>query len=408
MHALLLLLNLFAAEDWPQFRGPGGQGASAAKNVPVRWSATENVAWKTEVPGLGWSSPVLADGKLYLTTAVEQKAGQASLRALCLSADTGKAEWDVEVFRKKAGHMHPKNSHASPTPIVSEGRLYVHFGHHGTACLDLKGKRLWANDKLSWAPVHGTGGSPALADGLLVFSRDGASVREVVALDARTGELKWKASRPGKPLKAFSFSTPLILEHSEGEGPKRKVVFSPGSDLAAAYDLKDGKEVWRVTYSGYSVIPRPVFAHGMVFFGTGYDSPAVLAVRAGGKGDVTKSHVAWTLRKNAPHTPSLLVVGDEVYMVSDSGMATCVDARTGEAHWTKRLQGSGFSASPVLADGRIYFLSENGVTTVIKPGKTFEEVARNDLGERSLASLAVTDGALFLRTRERLYRIGKD
>ncbi len=403
----LLLLALFAAEDWTEFRGPGGQGHSDAKRVPTKWSATENVAWKADIPGLGWSSPVLAGGKVYLTTAVN-KGGDLSLRALCLDAGTGKPEWDVEVFTKKADYKHNKNSHASPTPIVADGRLYVHFGHLGTACLDLKGKAVWKNEKLAWSPVHGTGGSPALADGLLVFSRDGASIRELVALDAKTGEVKWQEKRTAKTGNAFSFSTPLVITVGGGAEPGKKLVISPASDMVGAYDLKMGKEVWRVGYTGYSVIPRPVFANGLVYVSTSYNNPSAYAIRPDGKGDVTKTHVAWTHKKNAPHTPSMLAVGNELYMVSDAGMASCVDARTGEAHWTKRLGGSGYSASPILADGRIYFLSENGIATVIRPGKAYDEVAKNELGERTLASFAVADGALYIRTKERLYKIGKE
>lgn len=400
MHPLLLLA-LVAGENWAEFRGPGGQGHSAAKRVPLKWSATENVAWKKSLPGLGWSSPVVVNGKVYLTTAAS--AGRDhSLRVLCLDAEKGDVLWNEEVFKKPVGRAHAKNSHASPTPIVAGERVYAHFGHLGTACLDLKGKLIWKNDKLAWAPVHGNGGSPALADGLLVFSRDGLSVRELVALDASDGSVKWQTRRSGAPFKRFSFSTPLVIEVGGA-----KQVISPGSDMVGGYDLKTGKEIWRVTYDGYSVIPRPVYAHGLVFISTGYDSPTVMAIRPTGKGDVTKTHVAWAASRNAPHTPSLIVVGGELYMVSDKGFASCLDAKKGTVHWARRLPGNGFSASPVLADGKLYFLSEDGVTTVIKPGTRYEQLARNNLGERTLATPAPVDGGLFIRTRDHLYRIGK-
>jgi outer membrane protein assembly factor BamB len=405
MNAMLLLALsapiIEPAAEVAQFRGPAGQGHFKAKNVPEKWSAKENVAWKADIPGLGWSSPVLSGGKVYLTAAVKD-GGQMSLRALCLAAKSGKILWDEEVFRKKADYTHAKNSHASPTPIVAGGRVYVHFGHLGTACLNLKGKPVWKTEKLAWAPVHGNGGSPVLEEGLLIFSRDGASVREVVALDAKSGDLKWTAKRDVKVLQHFSFSTPLVITVAG-----RKLVISPGSNVVSAHDIKDGKEVWRVRYTGYSVIPRPVYAHGLVFIATSFNNAEALAIKPDGKGDVTETHVAWRTRRHAPHTPSMMVVGDELYMVSDSGFASCLDAKTGEERWTKRL-GGGFSASPIFADGKIYFLSESGVATVVRPGKEYKEVARSEMGERALASMAAEDGALYIRTKERLYKIGKE
>jgi outer membrane protein assembly factor BamB len=409
--ALLAATSVFAS-DWPQFRGPTGQGHSDEKPM-TKWSDTENVLWKKEIPGSGWSSPVVVGGKIYLTSAVEVKDSKdLSLRALCLDAKDGKILWDNEVFRQdasKAPGIHSKNSHASPTPIVEKDRLYVHFGHQGTACLELSGKVLWRNREYSYVPIHGNGGTPVLVDGLLVFSNDGyvvgssfKPVRRLVALDAKEGQLKWTTNRTGKPNKSFSFSTPLVITVN-----KKKQIVSPGSDVVAAYDPATGDEIWKVTYSGYSLIPRPVYGHGMVFLSTGYDSPELLAIEADGKGDVTKTHVKWRLRKGAPHTPSPLLVGDELYLVSDGGLASCLDAKTGKEHWQKRVQGRGYSASPIYADGHVYLLSEDGVGTVLKASKTYEVVARNELGERTLASYAVSDSALFVRTAKRLYKIGK-
>ena len=395
-----------AASDWPQFRGPDGQGHSQATGLPTEWSATKNVAWKRAIPGSGWSSPVVAGGKIYLTSAVPVDGSKdLSLRALCIDAASGDVLWDHEVFRQTASgspDIHAKNSHASPTPVVADGRLYVHFGHQGTACLDLSGKTVWANRDLKFAPVHGNGGSPVLVDGLLVFSIDGADVREVVALDARTGKVAWRTKRSGEAGKKFSFSTPLVIEVAG-----KKQIVSPASDMVAAYAPATGAELWKVRYTGYSVIPRPVFGHGILFLSTSYDSASALAIRADGKGDVTDTHLVWSIKKGAPHTPSMLLVGDELYMASDAGLGTCVDAKTGKLHWQKRLGGKAFSASPIYADGKVWFLSEDGVGTVVKAGKTFEPVARNALGEETLASYAATDGALFIRTAKHLYRIGK-
>jgi outer membrane protein assembly factor BamB len=401
----LLLAGASAqAEDWPEFRGPTGQG-HAQGELPVEWGPTHNVVWKKEVPGAGWSSPAIAAGKVYLTSAVAVPGSKdLSLTALCLDARDGSTVWSKEVFRQDgagAPRIHSKNSHASPTPLVAGDRLFVHFGHQGTACLDLHGKVLWTYRK-PYAPVHGNGASPVLTDGLLVFSTDGASVRELVALDVATGEVRWKTKRTGTAVKNFSFHTPLVIEVGN-----RKQIVSVGSSMVGGYDVQTGKEVWRVRHGGYSVIPRPVYGHGLVFISTGYDAPVLLAIRPDGTGDVTDTHVAWTTKRHAPHTPSPLLLGDELYMVSDAGFASCLDARTGKVHWSKRLAGNGYSSSLLAAGGRIYCQSENGIGTVLEAGKAFKQLARNDLGERTLASAAACGGALFLRTAKHLYRIGK-
>lgn len=396
-----------AAAEWPRFRGPNGDGVSNATNVPVEWSATDRVAWKQPIPGVGWSSPVLSNGKLYLTTAVSDDKAPMSLRAMCLNAADGKLDWNIEVFQpeeKAAREMHSKNSVASPTPIIDGERLYVHFGHLGTAALDLTGKIIWRQTELAYLPRHGNGGSPVLCDGRLIFSCDGRENPFVAALDATTGEVKWKTERNTTAAKTFSFSTPVVIE-VDG----RKQVVSSGSGYVAAYDPRDGREIWRVRYGeGYSVVPCPVYAQGLLFVQSGYDKPVLYAIDPkGAQGDVTETNVAWKHEKGAPLTPSVLVAGDELYFVSDNGVATCADAKTGKVHWTKRLGGD-FSASPVLVEGRIYFESEAGVTTVVKAAKDFESLATNDLGERTLASPVPVDGAMFLRSESNLWRIQND
>jgi outer membrane protein assembly factor BamB len=402
---VLLFGRSLLASDWPQFRGPNGNGVSTAKNVPVHWSATEHVAWKQAIPGTGWSSPVLAGGNLYLTTATtEEKDGPTSLCAICIAAKDGHTVWNTEVFRpdaKATGEMHAKNSLASPTPIVDGGRVYVHFGHMGTAALDLNGKVVWRQTSLAYNPRHGTGGSPQLVGELLIFSCDGSENPFIAAIERKTGEVRWKVDRQTKAAKTFSFSTPMAIE-VDGQ----QQIISPGSGLVGAYDPRDGREIWRVRYGeGYSVVPRPVFAHGLLYVASGFDKAILYAIRPqGAQGDVTEKNVAWSLEKGAPLTPSVLVAGDELYFVSDNGVATCVDAKTGKVSWTKRLGGN-YSASPVLAEGRIYFLSEEGVTTVVHASKEFESLATNELGERALASPAVDDGAIFIRTESDLWRI---
>jgi outer membrane protein assembly factor BamB len=394
-----------AASDWPEFRGPTGQGLSAATQVPISWNATNNIAWKTAIPGEGWSSPVLADGKLYLTSAVGD-SNKISLNALCVNAQDGRIEWNEGVFQPDSGDtevMHKKNSLASPTPIVHDGRLYVHFGHMGTAALDLKGKILWRQTDLKYSPTHGNGGSPALFGNQLIFSCDGDPDPLVTALELSTGAVRWKTPRNTTAARKFSFSTPLQIDLNGA--PQ---IISPGSGFVGAYNPKDGAEIWRVRYGeGYSVITRPVYAHGLIFISSSYNHPMLYAIKpAGAKGDVTDTHVAWTHSKGVPNTPSPLVVGDELYFVSDSGIATCLDARTGNVHWNERI-GGGYSASPVFAEGRLYFQNEEGIGTVLKAGRTFEVLAKNDIGERTLASIAVIDNAIFLRSKSHLWRIGK-
>lgn len=402
--ALTLALTLtLRAADWHQFRGPSGQGHSDAK-LASEWGSNKNVTWRKELPGAGWSSPVVASGKIYLTTAVPTDGGQ-SLRLLCLDALTGAIEWDKEVFKQdaKAPGIHKKNSHASATPVVEDGKVYVHFGHMGTACLKADGSKVWAKQELKYNPVHGNGGSPVIAGKNLVFNIDGTDKQMVVALDKASGKVAWQTPRNNKTgANPFSFSTPLVIDVKGQEQ-----IVSAGSGTVMSLDAKSGKEIWRATYgSGYSVVPRPVYANGLVYVCSGYNTPTLLAIRPDGKGDVTSTHVAFTVKKNVPHNPSPLVVADAIYLVSDAGVLSCLDAKTGTERWTERVERA-YSSSPMYAGGLIYLLSEEGTTTVFKPGDSYEEVAKNKLNEKTQASFAVDGDALFLRTEKALYRIGK-
>ena len=401
-----MLLTTGAAQkfdDWADFRGPNGQGHARDAKPPLKWSAEENIVWRVEVPGEGWSSPILHRDRLFVTTALIEDGVPTSLRLLAFSAETGERIWDRELFNPSdVPGIHRKNSQASPTPIAEDGRIYAHFGHLGTACVDFDGEIIWKQDGLSYKPVHGNGGTPAIVDDLLIFSCDGGQDPFVVALEKATGEVRWKVPRVTEANKKFSFSTPLLID-VDG----RRELVSPGSGAVMGYDPKSGDELWRVGYGeGYSVVPRPVYEHGLLFIGTGYDRPNVLAIRPGGKGDVTSTHVAWESRRGAPNTPSMLVVGDELYFSSDGGIASCVNARTGELHWQERLGGD-VSASPIHADGRIYFCLENGKTVVVTADKEFQILAKNDLEERTLASPVAVGSTLFLRTQNHLHRIGE-
>lgn len=393
-----------SAADWPQFRGPSGDGHYTGPPLVTEWGPDTNVAWKSPIPGNGWSSPIISKGKVYLTSAVSGDGGALSLRAVCLDCKSGKIDWDVEVFqptKQQAGKVHKKNSQASPTPTTDGERLYVHFGHVGTAALDLQGKVLWTRTGLYAEPQHGGGGSPILVDGLLVFSIDAHDKQAVVALDAKSGEVKWETPRTPKASPPFSFGTPTVVE-VDGQ----KQVVSEGSNLLAGYDARTGKEIWRATFKGYSVIPKPVVGHGMVFFSTSFDTASMYAVRLGGRGDVTSSHTAWTLARGAPHTPSPLLVGDELYLVSDRGQFSCVDAKTGKVIWDDKLRGN-YSASPIVANGHVYVTSEEGKGTLIKAGRTKDILGEFDLKEKTFASFAAADGALYVRTETQLYKFAR-
>jgi outer membrane protein assembly factor BamB len=399
--AAVLMGTVAIAQDWPQFRGPGGQGHSTERNLPVEWSETRNVVWKSPVPGLGWSSPVVADGRVWLTTAVDLPGrgdGGVSLRALAFDAASGREVVNTEVFRlSRARVINPKNSFASPTPIVEGDRVYVHFGADGTAALTAAGEIVWKT-KFPYESQHGAGGSPIVYGDLLIFSCDGSDAAFVIALDKRTGKTRWRTNRRQPADQAYT--TPLAIRVGDTDQ-----IVSVGAYRAGAYDPESGKEVWRVSYAdGFSNVPRPVYGHGLVYIATGFQQPTLIAVRADGTGDVTNSHVAWTLRRGAPLTPSPLLVGDELYIVSDSGIATCVDAKSGAVQWQQRLDGT-FSASPLLAGGRIYFLSEQGTATVIKPGRSFDLLATNTIDGITLASIAVSDGNMIIRSDRQLYRI---
>lgn len=392
--ATLLLPVLALAENWTEFRGPTGQGHSRESGLPLTWSETENIAWKVPVPGRGWSSPVLVDDQIWLTTALDDGR---SLRALCLNRDTGRVVHNVEVFRlTDPGAVHQKNSHASPTPILEGDRVYLHFGSHGTACITRSGQVVWKTQELKYYHRHGPGGSPVVFGDLLIVSCDGYDIQFVVALDKRTGKIRWKSPRKGYQ----AYTTPLTIQ-VQGKDQ----LISPGAHRAIAYEPLTGKEIWSIRYGdGYSNVPRPVFGHGLVFICSGFEQAVLLAVRPDGQGDVTDSHVAWSLKRAVPLTPSPLLVGEELYLVSDNGIASCLDAKTGKSHWQQRLGGN-HSASPIFAEGRVYFLNEEGESVVIEPGKEFKKLATNQLDGQTLASMAVSGKSIFIRSSDHLYRL---
>jgi outer membrane protein assembly factor BamB len=396
------------AAGWPQFRGPDGQG-HVFRAIPTSWSErAANILWSIDVPGKGWSSPVILDGKLWMTSAVATPSGDYSLRAIAFDEETGKIERDIELFtvvKPAPKTLHDRNTFASPTPVLEKGRLYAHFGRYGTACVDTTtGSILWKNASLIIDHETGPASSPALYKDRLICPFDGCDQQFAVALSTATGEVLWRAERPEAAGKSESsrraFSTPLVISVA---GKDQAVI--PGAFCVYCYDPMTGEEIWRVRYGGYSNVPRPVFAHGLVYVCSGFTSPDLLAIRPDGHGDVTKTHVVWRQRKNVPNVPSPVIVGERLFMVSDKGVATALDAKTGKLLWSERLAGT-FAASLLAFGSTLYAFDEDGKTFLFEASDTFKELGQNELKGRVQASPAVDQGYLFVRTDHRLVKIG--
>jgi len=403
--AALAASGAAAGEVWPEFRGPAGNGHADCRGLPVTWSETDNVAWKTAIPGHGWSSPVVWQAQIWLTTATPDGT---EMFAVCVDRETGRIIHQIKVFdTPDPENIGVVNSYASPTPAVEAGRVYVHFGTYGTACLDTAagGKILWTRRDLNCDHHEGPGSSPILFEDLFIVHVDGRDVQYVIALDKHTGKTVWKCDR-SVDYSAFhynlkkAFCTPQVIEAGG-----RWQLISPGSMATMAYDPRTGGELWKVRYRGWSMVARPLFGHGLVYFVNDYERPELWAVRPDGQGDVTDTHVAWTVRRGMPGQPSFLLIGDILYLVNNEGVAYAIDAQSGAEVWKARIDGN-YSASPVYADGRIYCFNRDSVTTVLEPGREFKVLAVNRLdGAQLMASPAVAGRALFLRTRSHLYRI---
>lgn len=426
--ALALLTSTVPAADWPQWRGPGAQGHAGAdaRGLPLTWSEKENIAWKTPIPGRGWSSPVIEGDTIWMTTALETPAKPedikrrlkettneqpltwleaVNLRAVGVDRRTGRILHDISLLEVKEPQViHRLNSYASPTPVLEAGRLYCHFGTFGTACVDTKaGRVVWTNREHRLQHENGPGSTPILWRDLLVFHCDGSDAQYLAALDKRTGKAAWRTDRSGQmasnPQLRKSYGTPLVLEVGG-----REQLLSPGADWLYAYDPATGRELWKLSYGaqGFSISARPVAGHGMLYMTTAFMRSELLAIRLDNAGG---PEIAWRYAKGVPAVSSPLLVGNELYFVSDSGgMVTCLDARSGKEHYRERLGGN-FNASPLLADGRILFSSREGETSVLAPGPKFQMLKKNELEGPLMASAAAVDGALYVRTEKALYRI---
>lgn len=416
------------AAEWPQWRGPDGQGISNAKNLPVRWSEKENVTWRTELPGKGWSSPVIEGQQIWLTSAIETPltdeekkerlkgkaganslsvSGKLSMRAQCVDRTSGKLLHDLELMVEDSPDpIHALNSFASPSPIIEKGRLYCCFGTNGTACVDTNTARVvWTNRETRIKHENGPGSTPILWNDLLIFHCDGSDVQYIVALDKHTGKIAWKTERSGQmkpdPQLKKAYGTPIVLNIAGKEQ-----LVSQGADWLYSYEPATGKELWKMSYGtlGFSIVPRPVYGDGLLFISTTFMQAEILAVKITAAD--APPEIVWRMKKTAPQMPSPLLVGKELFVVTDKGIATCVDAATGTQHWTERISGN-YSSSPYFADGRIYVGNRDGLTYVYEATKTFTLLAQNQLEGQIMATPAIVDNALFIRTDKALYRIEK-
>jgi outer membrane protein assembly factor BamB len=412
--------------DWPEFRGPFGNGYVSAPDgkkavgLPLNWSETENVRWKTPIPDRGWSTPVVMNGQCWLTTATEDGH---DFFAICVDANTGKILHNQHLFHCDAPEPlgNAVNGYASPSPAIEPGRVYVHFGSYGTACLDTAtGKVIWQRDDLPCRHYRGPSSSVVLGENLVILTLDGVDQQYIVALDKQTGDNVWTTKRDvvwhdqeitasnaevaqrihdGDMRKAHS--TPLIVRLPDG----RPLMLSGGAMAAFAYDPRTGKEQWRIEFDDFSVIPRPIYKDGVAYMVTGNIHTELWAIRASATGNLTDTdNVLWRLKSRVAHTASPILVDGLIYMATDDGVINCIDAATGAPAWQKRIGGV-FTASPIYGDGRLYFCDRDGQTTIIKPGRKFEKLASNTLDDGCMASPAVDGRALVLRTRTNLYRI---
>lgn len=392
-----------AVENWPDFRGPSMDGHGDAKDLPLEWSEQKNVRWKTAIAGRGWSTPVIWGEQVWLTTATSDGK---ELYALCVSKESGEVTQRIKVFEvAKPEPVNATNSYASPSPVIEAGKVYVHFGTYGTAAINTEtGSILWKRTDLKLDHKEGPGSSPVLFEKSLILTCDGADLQYTIALDTTNGETKWKTNRsvnfgffPGDFRKAYS--TPIV---AQVDGKPQLIATAAQS--AYGYDLESGKELWRFGYGGFSNASRPVVGQGMMFLNSGYMKPQLFGVKLGGSGNITETNFVWKQTSSAPNKPSPLLIEGNIYMVSDGGVASCLDTKTGEPVWTKRLGGN-FSASPIHSAGWIYISDQDGKTFVFKPGSEYQQLAVNKLDEGCMASPAVSGRAIFLRTKTCLYRI---
>lgn len=415
-----------AADDqqWTQFRGPRGDGVSLSTGLPLKWSEESGVKWKTPIHGRAWSSPVIWDNQVWLTTATEDGR---ELSVVAVDRETGKVVRDIKLFDvEQPQFAHKFNSYASPTPVIEAGRVYVTFGSPGIACLDTRtGKTLWERRDFVCNHFRGAGSSPILDGGRFYLNFDGSDHQFVVALDAATGKTLWEVKRgidykdlgpDGKPEADGDWRKAYATDHIASFNGRPQLL-SQGAKAMYGYDPLTGAELWRVEErTSHSAGTRPVVGDGMVFVPSGWSQGLVLAIRPGKNGEVLDANgtdtsngalaIVWKSKRNVPKKPSLTLMDDLLYGLDDNGVATCWEAANGTVVWNERVGGN-YSAAPVAADGRLYFCSEEGKTVVVATGREFKKLAENTLEDGFMASPAISGKSLFLRTKTALYRIGE-
>jgi outer membrane protein assembly factor BamB len=386
------------AKYWPRWRGPSGQGLVTGSGYPDRWSPTENVLWKQSVPGSGNSSPIIWGDRIFVTTA---RDGGRRLSLLAYSRSDGSLLWEVDAPTGRSEFVHQKNGHASATPSTDGQRIYVSFGARGLMAFDFSGKLVWHQDLGAMSNYWGTAGSPLLYKNRIILYQDQNQNSFIAAFDAATGRELWRTRRNA----SVGWGTPAAIrvgDHDE--------IIVNGQYAVVAYNPDNGQELWRASGSTMETIPTPVVGHGLVFNSSGRAGPT-LAIRPGGKGDVTSTHLVWSSPRGSPFVPSPVLYGDHLYMVNDmTSIVTAFEAATGKTAWQGRLgvaRREGFSASPVVIDGKIFFTNDEGETFVLRAGGTFELLHTNQIGERTLASPALVDGRWYIRTEGHLFAIGR-
>lgn len=405
----LMSFNSALAENWPCFRGPTRQGISHEKDIPIEWSQTSNIVWKTPIPGESWSSPIVFDDRVFVTTATDSGA---SFRLLCLDRLTGTVLWDKQVLRQNPGHKQRFNSYASSTP-VTDGRYIYAVAFDGTlAAVSIEGSIIWTHQEFEYFSEHGLAVSPILYKDLLIVPFDGSSSGPdkklgwqkpwdkglILAVNKNTGKVQWRGRRGSSRI---AHVTPQILSENG-----RDQLISSAGNVVQGFDLKTGRRIWTAANSGEGVVPSIVIGDGLIFTTSGFGESAIRAIRTGGKGDVTGTHIVWESADDVPKIPSMLYIRPFLFLVTESGVAKCLRAETGEVLWRERLGGR-YSASPIWADGRIYFLSEKGKTTVVQAGGEFKVLAENELKEKCSASPAVSQKHIFIRSENNIYCIGR-
>ncbi|NOS70673.1 MAG: PQQ-binding-like beta-propeller repeat protein [Verrucomicrobia bacterium] len=409
-----------AKADWTDFRGPHGDGNVSASGdtkligFPLNWSETNNIKWKTEIPFRGWSTPIVQGGQVWVTTATEQGNDYF---AICLDKENGKILFNEKVFHtdnpEPLGNGASMNSYATPSAAIEPGRVYVHFGSAGTACLDTKtAKVIWKRTDLPCRHYRGPSASPVLFENLLIVTFDGADLQYTAGLDKQTGATIWKTNR------SVAWNDENAPDAMTREGDHRKShgtpllatvagkpqLISVGAKASYGYDPRNGHELWRVEYNDWSSAPRPLFEKDIAYVVTGLTKRELLAIKADGHGNVTDTHVVWKLSNRIGKYASPLLVDGLIYTASDESFVTCIDTATGQVVWSERIGGK-YAGSPIYADGRLYFFSQDGTTTVLKPGRTFQVLTSNKLDAGFMASPAADGKALFLRTKTHLYRV---